>query len=105
MKCLLLLLLQSVFNKRKFIFQRECINYKGCDCRYNITGSDDEEEDSKKMVDQIKTFLKKKSELEYLENKNILDLLKVERIQKLEASLAAPNIKMGGLFKDWEADV
>jgi excinuclease UvrABC nuclease subunit len=104
MKCLLLLLLQSVLNQHKFIFQRECINYKGCDCRYNITGSD-EEEDSKKMVDQIKTFLKKKAELEYLENKSISDLLKVERIQKLEGSLTAPNIKRGGLFKDWEADV
>jgi excinuclease UvrABC nuclease subunit len=104
MKYLLLLLLQYAFSRRKFIFQRECINYKGCDCRYNITGSD-EEEDSKKMIDQIKTFLKKKTELEYLENKNILDLLKVEKIQKLEASLTAPDIKMGGLFKDWEADV
>ena len=104
MKCLLLLLLQSVFNQNKIIFERECRSYEGCDCRYNITGSD-EEEHSKKMIDQIKTFFKKKSELEYLENKSISDLLKVERIQKLEGSLTAPNIKRGGLFKDWEADV
>ena len=74
----------------------------GYDGRYNGTDNDHE------LLVNITHFNRKMNLLKTLENKNILQDIKVKLIEEYNIneipSPILPNIHSGGLFKDWEWD-